>query len=239
MRLRALGVMTALLVVLPVLHGHAQPADVRSRSDVIAESVQGRDIVAHRMGASNASRVIVVIGQMHGNEPGGRDVVRRLRSLTPPPDVAIWTILSMNPDGHLRRSRFNARGVDLNRNFPDRWSTSVGYNPGKRPASEPETRGMMTFLETLKPDLVISYHQDFDVVDVGNRLSLPWARAYAADVGMGVERVSCNGPCRGTMTGWLNRELDMPAFTVELDGSVSPVEANRHARAVISLAKRP
>ena len=50
----------------------------------------------------------------------------------------IWIMPSMNPDGTELGQRYNANGVDLNRNFPDQFvdpvNTTAG-RPGRRPAA--------------------------------------------------------------------------------------------------------
>ena len=50
----------------------------------------------------------------------------------------------VNPDGFIRNSRFNANGVDLNRNFPPTGS-----------ASQPETQALMNLMENYKPIFLI------------------------------------------------------------------------------------
>lgn len=207
-------------------------------ADEIAVTSHGRGIYAKFQGDPAATRVIVVVGQMHGNETGGRRVVRDLRSRTLPAGVGLWTIMSMNPDGFARHSRVNGRGVDLNRNFPDRWRRHAAYFPGKSAASERETRGMMAFLQRVQPDLVVSYHQAYNVIDDAMPRSMPLARAYARFVDMRTATVPCMGPCRGTMIGWLARDTAIDGFTVELPSNVSPGRARRHARAVVDLFGR-
>ena len=65
-----------------------------------------------------------------------------------------------NPDGLAAGTRKNARGVDLNRNFPYHWANLDGnYESGPKPASEPETRAMMRFLRQVRPDWILSFHQ--------------------------------------------------------------------------------
>ena len=57
---------------------------------VIATSTQGVPVIARQFGASDAPVQLVVIGQMHGSEPGGRAVVRELRDRPLPEGVGVW-----------------------------------------------------------------------------------------------------------------------------------------------------
>ena len=77
--------------------------------------------VARHYGATDAPVQLVVIGQMHGSEPGGRAVVRELATRPVPAGVGLWLVTSVNPDGNRLGTRANAHGVDLNRNFAEKW----------------------------------------------------------------------------------------------------------------------
>lgn len=221
-------VLIASFIGMLVVCGAAAPAS----AEVIGVTSEGRNIVAKFQGDPTATSVIVAIGQMHGNEPGGRRVIHALRDRTLGPGVGLWTILTLNPDGAKRDTRVNARGVDLNRNFPDRWRPQARYFPGRHAGSELETKAAMEFLDRVKPSLVISYHQAYNVVDNSMPRSRPLARDYAKLTGLDVRRVPCMGPCRGTMIGWLGHHTDANGFTVELPGRVRESLADRHARAV-------
>src|SRR5688572_15770749 len=100
-----------------------------------------------RVGDPDAPVRVLVVGSIHGNETAGHAVVRRLARTAPPAGVQLWLVESANPDGVRRGTRQNARGVDLNRNFPFRWAGGGRpfdtYYPGRAPASEPETRARM------------------------------------------------------------------------------------------------
>lgn len=60
----------------------------------------------------------------------------------------------------------NARGVDLNVNFPAKWGKGdknlrvegAENYVGKKPFSEPETRALKVFSERISPDYTLSYH---------------------------------------------------------------------------------
>ena len=68
----------------------------------------------------------------------------------------------LNRYGLANKTRGNAHGVDLNRNMPSiNWSSSytdLAYLPGMHPASETETKLLVSILEQKKPDLIISIH---------------------------------------------------------------------------------
>ncbi len=207
---------------------------------VIATSVQGRPIVARHYGATDAPVQIVVIGQMHGSEPGGMSVVHDLSASAIPAGVGVWLIRTINPDGSRRRSRSNAHGVDLNRNFPHGWQRAGWGSPfwaGARAASEPETRGVVRFLSAVRPTAVLSFHEAFDVVDISHRRSRPAGRQLARYMGERAAIVRCDGACHGTMTQWIDHALHAIAITVELDGHVSGGEARRAATAVLRLGR--
>src|SRR4051812_31595005 len=113
--------------------------------ELIGRSVRGKPIVATRYGDAASNRVALVVGVIHGDEPGGLRVAAALRRIAPSIEGAqLWVIPTVNPDGLRAHTRKNAHGVDLNRNFPYRWQDRIpqssGYYPGPHPASEPETR---------------------------------------------------------------------------------------------------
>jgi hypothetical protein len=201
--------------------------------------VDGSPIVARHYGALDAPVQVVVLGQMHGSEPGGQKVVRELTRRQVPAGVGLWLIASMNPDGDRRHLRTNARGVDLNRNFPTDWQrASRGpYWPGSGPASEPETRGMVRFLTRVQPTAVLSFHQAFDRVDISHPASEAAGRKLAGWMGEEAAMVRCQGPCHGTLTQWVDGTFGAVAITVELDGRVSDREAETAATAVLRLGE--
>ena len=205
---------------------------------VIGRSVTGRYIVARRQGPADAPRVLLVLGQMHGSEPAGRAVVGQVRTLPAPKGVQVWTISTMNPDGSVRGTRQNARGVDLNRNFPQGWLrtyTSRVYYPGPGALSEPESQTMVRFLDNLRPDLIVSLHQAARSIDLGNPKTRLWAYRLARAFNLPTRTVSCDGPCAGTLTGWFNTYYSGFGVTVELPRTVTPYMARYYARAALKV----
>jgi N-acetylmuramoyl-L-alanine amidase/Zinc carboxypeptidase len=206
---------------------------------VAGRSVEGRRIVAVRRGRPDAPVRVLVSGSTHGTEPAGHAVIRRLRQLVPPAGVQVWTVRSFNPDGAVRGTRQNARGVDLNRNFPFRWRAAGRpfdtYHPGPRPASEPETRAQMRLIRRVRPQLSIHFHQALRLVTLGGGARPELARLYGQRTGLPARRLPAY---RGTSTSWQNHTFaGSTAFVVELSaGALTPRRVQRHARAVLGVA---
>lgn len=212
----------------------ATPAQAASTDLVpIGMSLAGADIVAERRGPDGADTVMVVIGQMHGDEPAGRLVVDLLRQAPLGDGTTMWLVPTMNPDGHRRHRRENARGVDLNRNFPVNWRRSAAS--GTTAASEPETQAVVRWLTNVRPDAVLVLHQPFDVVDTTHRRARPAGRVLARWMGVPARIVDCDGPCRGTLTEWVDRTLGAVALTVELDARPSARDIERAAASIARL----
>jgi hypothetical protein len=201
----------------------------------IGESVQGRAIKVRVAGDRAAPVRVVVVGSIHGNETAGHAVIRRLRATGPPGGMRIWTLRTVNPDGVAAGTRLNARGVDLNRNFPHRWRSTD--HSGPRPLSEPESRAVRRLVRRVRPDLTIWYHQALKLVDHSSGADPALVRDYARRVGLPVRRI---GFLPGIATRWQNTYFPgTSAFVVELArGRLSRVAAARHARAVLAVARR-
>jgi beta-N-acetylhexosaminidase len=201
-------------------------------------SVRGTPIVAVRSGPADAPVRVLATGSIHGTEPAGLAVIRRLRRIAPPEGVQVWTVRTVNPDGLARGTRQNVHGVDLNRNFPRRWRGGGqpfdGYYPGASAASEPETRALMRLVRRIRPDISIHYHQDFGLVNLTGGPDAAIVRDYARRSGLPAKRLP---GLRGTATGWQNTRFPRAsAFVVELHGgALSAAGARRHARAVLAV----
>ena len=196
-------------------------------SCVIGRSVDGRTLVATRQGRAGSPRVLVVIGQMHGEEWPGPLTVDVLRTLRPASDAVIWSVRSMNPDGGAIGRRWNSHGVNLNSSFPNKFLRDSRSGP--RALSEPESQAVARFLARVQPDLVVSLHGFSEAVDTtggGRRASL--ARAFSALSGITPAHVvPCGGPCHGNLTDWYTAtsKVGGVAFTVEMPRSSRVVRA--------------
>ena len=210
------------------------------RDAVLGRSAEGRAVRVTRIGDPTAPTRVLVVGSIHGTEPAGRAVVRRLRAHpVRQPLVELWLVPDLNPDGAAAGTRQNAHGVDLNRNFPDAWRPGGApfgtYYPGPRPLSEPESRLAARLIRRLNPDVTIWYHQALKLVDTGTVADPALARRYARLSGLPARRL---GFLPGVATRWQNRrDPGSSAFVVELAaGPLSTAQAARHARAVRAVA---
>ncbi len=202
---------------------------------VIGHSVQGREIRATRVGEAGAPVNVLVVGNIHGNETAGEAIVAALRRERID-GVALWLVRTGNPDGRTRGTRQNARGVDLNRNFPWRWRTGPPgtYFPGPRAGSEPETQALMRLVRRVRPQLGIYYHQALGMTVRAGGADPAVQREYARRSGLPVRSLPAY---RGTAIGWQNHLIrDGSAFVVELHSGPAPVR--RHVDAVLALARR-
>ncbi|HEV2721254.1 MAG TPA: murein tripeptide amidase MpaA, partial [Thermoanaerobaculia bacterium] len=154
-------------------------------------------------------------------------------------------ILCGNPDGLLRGTRGNARGVDLNRNFPtSNWSAEpvfyksrandardIALSPGTQPASEPETAALLALFERLQPRSVISLHSALACVDdagaspLGRKLAERCALPFLTEIGY---------PTPGSMGTWAG-ERGLNLVTLELEDASLYTLKDRHVPVLIDL----
>src|SRR6478735_4207670 len=210
--------LAATLVALPTAASYAAPAPTERPAVlervVIGRSVEGRPITAWHLGEPGRKKVLL-IATMHGDETKPRQILGALRDGRPIRGIDLWVVPVYNPDGLARGTRQNARGVDLNRNFPFRWVDLDGaHESGSRAASEPETRAMIRFLRKIRPQRIISFHQPLHGVDTDTK-SRAFSRLVADRLDLPRKSFTCGGVCHGTMTGWFNSRFAGAALTVE------------------------
>lgn len=219
--------------------GGTLPGSGRARR-VIGYSVEHRPIVAILVAPhAGASRPMLVVGSIAGDEPGGVAVARLLGSQGAIAGVRLWLVPDMNPDGAVRGTRENARGVDLNRNFPFRWrplgKPGSRYYSGPRPASEPESRAVASFISHLRPGLTVWLHQPYGLIDdsEGPRHA---EQVLANATGLPLERLP---DYPGSAIGWEDHLVPASAFDVELPGApMTGAIVRRDAAAIRVLAEQ-
>jgi predicted deacylase len=212
----------------PIVTGAAAAGSAVTEVRTIGTSVQGRNIVAWRIGDPKSTRKVVVLAAMHGNERGPSRILHNLRDGRAIKGADIWVVPNYNPDGVARRTRQNARGVDLNRNYPRNWKRLTGaYDSGPRPASEPETKAVMAFLQAVRPAYVVSFHQPLRGVGRAGPKGKTFVRRLHRGLRLPVKSFNCSGACHGTMTEWFNASFPGVAVTVEYGRGVSRKQATR------------
>jgi protein MpaA len=201
---------------------------------LIGHSVRGRAIYAYQRG-DPYSPTVLVVGSIHGNEPGGVAVARQLLKMPAPEQIDLWIIPNLNPDGQAAGTRGNAHGVDLNRNFPFHWHRLGGaFYSGRHSLSEPESRTAYRLIERLQPRLSIWFHQPLAAVSVTKR-SLALERRFARLAGLGLAWLPAYP---GSATSWERHVLpDSAAFVAELPGGkLGDRKVDRYARAVLAIS---
>lgn len=201
-----------------------------------ATTVEGRVLRAVRQGDPVASRRVLVIGQVHGDEPEGPRVVVRLRQRSVPAGTQLVTVMSANPDGARRARRQNARGVDLNRNFPGSWRPTqrgTRFYGGPGPGSERETRWLMRLVRAVRPQVTVWLHQPYGLTHLTPGADPVVVRRYARRTGLPARTLPRSF---GTATAWQNRTFPTDdAFVVELTGGrQASTTIDRHVRAVLA-----
>ncbi len=125
------------------------------------KSVQNRPIKYYVVGTG--SDAILFIAAIHGNEPAGTPLLYKMADyLREHPGFLegrkVVLVPVVNPDGVALNTRFNANGVDINRNFPAVNRTN-NAEYGLTPLSEPETQIIDNLIRQYKPIRIISLHQ--------------------------------------------------------------------------------
>jgi zinc carboxypeptidase/N-acetylmuramoyl-L-alanine amidase-like protein len=220
----------------------ASAAGASDRRITFGHSVDGRKLVAVRIGDPDAKRTGLVVGSIHGNETEGHEIVHTLRhDYRDAQHVKLWVVKTVNPDGAAANTRQNAHGVDLNRNFSYRWKGGVpkssGYYPGPHPFSEPEARAVKRLVKRIRPNVTIWYHQPWGQVLLPCHGPAGVQRRYADLADWPTKR--CRGQhLHGTATRWQNHHFRGRAFVVELNaGELPDSAARRHARAAVKVAR--
>jgi protein MpaA len=148
-----------------------------------------------------------------------------------------------NPDSFMKRraTRTNARGVDVNRNFPTRdwkrdalrlWRKKYRKDkrryPGKYALSEPETLFQVNLIKRYKPDKIISVHSPLTLLDYDGPADMKGKSLVASMANkllLSMSKQARNYQIKdypffpGSLGNWAGNERNIPTYTLELPTS--------------------
>jgi zinc carboxypeptidase len=217
----------------------------------VGTSVEGRDIWAWQFGSGE--RVLLLVGGIHtGYEANTVALVNEMilhYESTPAdvvPEIMLVLVPVLNPDGlavgRRMEGRFNAHGVDLNRNWGCDWSSdaqfmSTNVDPGPRAFSEPESVALARWIRSQHPAAAIFYHSAANGVFAGNcnddHTSDGLAAVLGEATGYPYGQPFTAYPVSGTESNWVDG-LGIPAVDVELAGTRN-TEFERNIKGVLAV----
>jgi predicted deacylase len=214
-----------------------------STQSQIGTSVEGRAIESFTFGTGSTS--LLFVGGVHGGYEANTvrlaeamiDEFQKKPELVPE-NITIHIIPVLNPDGYARhqdqatnytdgQKRFNANGVDLNRNFGCKWAPQSSWrgqtvSAGTAAFSEPEAQALRQYVRDTSPKAAVFWHSVANNVYASEcengilpqTLTLMNVYAEAGNYGK-VEKFDAY-PITGDVEGWL-ASIGIPAITVELE----------------------
>ena len=199
----------------------AEPPAPAVRTVALGTSVNGEPITMHVFG--DGAEVTLIFCAIHGDETAAAFVGRKLLDechtmVAELAGASVALVPVANPDGVAAGTRTNANGVDCNRNFPaSNWKRRPGFlrsNPGKSPASEPETLAIMKAVELTKPARIVSVHSGLRCNNYDGPAA-DLAALMASHNGYPVKS-SVGYPTPGSFGSWAGIDLGIPVLTLEL-----------------------
>lgn len=205
------------------------------------QSVNGRPLVYAEFGNPDSKNVSLILAGVHGDEITpqylGFKLARWLQERKAElGDKRVIVAPMVNPDGFLnpKRTRVNANGVDVNRNFATgdwneralpawkkRFRSDPRRFPGASAASEPETRFQVDLIERYKPQKILSIHSPLNFIDYDGPTALALARfrhEYVREclkLRKSLKAVS-GGFFPGSLGNFSGQEKGIPTLTLEL-----------------------
>lgn len=171
-------------------------------------------------------KTILIIGVVHGDESQGKFLIENYLEKNHEPKNKILFIPCLNPDGMDLGTRQNASDIDINRNFPTKnWVRepfASQYYGGESAASEIETKFVMKIMEEYSPDVILTLHTPYKVVnydgpaqEIAQKISEIIGYPVQSDIGY---------PTPGSFGTYAGIERNIPIITLELDEEIDVKE---------------
>ncbi|WP_172798201.1 M14 family zinc carboxypeptidase [Mycobacterium sp. GA-1285] len=185
----------------------------------IGSSVRGAPIRILHVG--RGPRKVLFIGGIHGDEKEGLTTTIELPTAFESAGLADTVTLTIledaNPDGRAANTRFNANGIDVNRNFPAKNFDPTDPVNGGAPLSEPEARAIVETVDRIAPALILVAHswagREFINFD-GPAAEI--AQRFSEASGLPVEESSAFAPTPGSLGSYFGRDRGIPVLTIEV-----------------------
>jgi murein peptide amidase A len=188
---------------------------------------------------------LLVFAAIHGEEPETTYALSRAMRQLADRSEHTAIVLAANPDGLIRGTRGNARGVDLNRNFPAKnWqpeavrhrstledASDILLSPGETAGSEPETQALIALIRELKPGAVIALHAPLACIDDANES--PLGQRLAERTGMPLVR-DVGYPTPGSFGSW-GADQGVAVVTYEFPLAATEVLMRDHVPVLVEL----
>jgi len=215
-------------------------------------SVENRPLVYAEFGNPNGKNTTLILSMVHSDEITPLYVGIRLiewlqKHVQQHPEARVILAPLVNPDGLYRRprSRMNARGVDVNRNFAtadwnkkalllwrERYKSNPRRFPGHQPHSEPETLFQDELIKKYQPQKILSIHAPLRFMDYDGPNFLTLSRfpkdyvKKCIELSKKVNAVS-GGFYPGSLGNYAGQEKGIPTLTLELP-SANPDKASQY-----------
>ena len=176
---------------------------------IFGYSVQNRQCAALKISdnvdVDEPEAEVMFDGGIHGDEIGGSEnVIRFARDLCLKYGVEpaitnlinnreIWLYLMVNPDGRFNMSRYNANGVDLNRDWFYMWD-AWGGSPGA--CSQIESKNLRSCMYSNQFVVHTTYHSGTEFI------SYPWS--YRPDSPLDVSHINQLAALYSSVSGYAN-----------------------------------
>lgn len=189
-------------------------------------SQENNEIVLIEENEGTFDKTILIIGVVHGDEPQGKFLIENYLQNGKHSKNRMLFIPCLNPDGLALGTRQNINLVDINRNFPtENWQNAPftpEYFGGESAASEIETKFVVETMEEFKPDVILTLHTPYKVVnydgpakEIAKKISEIINYPAKWDIGY---------PTPGSFGTYAGIERNIPIITLELDEEIDVKE---------------